>query len=288
MPEEHEITTENPAAEGVSSEPERTPAPQGNDSDAERTIRQMSRRSFLWGVAATASGLAGWHWLTTRRTEDGTIWPLRRILETNEEIARDYFRPQRLSTTYPVSQAGMPKENGTEGLSEDFDPDEWRLKVYGLAPDPKAKEDADPAAAREFTLAEIKALPRIEVVTELRCIEGWSQVVQWAGTRFSDFLAKYPLASNSEQTMPPYVGLETPDSGYYVGLEIESMMHPQTLLCYEMNGQPLTLEHGAPLRLVVPVKYGIKNIKRIGTIRFATKRPADYWAEQGYDWYAGF
>ncbi len=63
--------------------------------------------------------------------------------------------------------------------------------------------------------------------------------------------------------------------------------HPQTLLCYEMNGEPLTLEHGAPLRLVTPVKYGIKNIKRIGTIRFTDKRPADFWAERGYDWYAG-
>src|SRR5205085_5035712 len=85
----------------------------------------------------------------------------------------------------------------------------------------------------------------------------------------------------------PYVSIETPDRGYYVGLEMASALHPQTLLCYEMNGQPLTPEHGAPLRLVVPVKYGIKNIKRIGTIRFTARRPADYWAENGYDWYAG-
>ena len=63
--------------------------------------------------------------------------------------------------------------------------------------------------------------------------------------------------------------------------------HPQTLLCYEMNGEPLDTQHGALLRLVIPVKYGIKNIKRIGTIRFTDERPADYWAERGYDWYAG-
>jgi DMSO/TMAO reductase YedYZ molybdopterin-dependent catalytic subunit len=54
-----------------------------------------------------------------------------------------------------------------------------------------------------------------------------------------------------------------------------------------MNHQPLTSEHGAPLRLVIPVKYGIKYIKWIGTIRFTDERPADYWAERGYDWYAG-
>jgi DMSO/TMAO reductase YedYZ molybdopterin-dependent catalytic subunit len=66
-----------------------------------------------------------------------------------------------------------------------------------------------------------------------------------------------------------------------------SALHPQTLLCYEMGGRPLTPEHGAPLRLVIPVKYGIKNLKQIGTIQFTDVRPADYWAQQGYDWYAG-
>jgi len=86
---------------------------------------------------------------------------------------------------------------------------------------------------------------------------------------------------------PEYVGLSTPDKNYYVGLDRQSALHPQTLLCYEMNGAPLTLEHGAPLRLVIPVKYGTKHLKRIGTLKFTNERPADYWAEQGYDWYAG-
>ena len=81
--------------------------------------------------------------------------------------------------------------------------------------------------------------------------------------------------------------LVTPDEEYYVGLDMHSAIHPQTLLCYEINGQPLSLAHGAPLRLVTPLKYGIKHLKRIGTIAFADQRPADYWAEQGYDWDAG-
>jgi DMSO/TMAO reductase YedYZ molybdopterin-dependent catalytic subunit len=54
-----------------------------------------------------------------------------------------------------------------------------------------------------------------------------------------------------------------------------------------MNGANLTAGHGAPLRLVIPVKYGVKNIKRIGTIAYTNKRPQDYWANEGYDWYAG-
>jgi DMSO/TMAO reductase YedYZ molybdopterin-dependent catalytic subunit len=147
-----------------------------------------------------------------------------------------------------------------------------------------------------LTLAEIKSLPRVEMVTELKCIEGWSQVVHWAGARLADLIAKHPPETrsgnapdvqNKPEDLMEYVGITTPDGGYYIGLDMASALHPQTLLCYEMNGEPLTMEHGAPLRLAIPVKYGIKNIKRIGTIRYASQRPADYWAERGYDWYAG-
>ena len=73
----------------------------------------------------------------------------------------------------------------------------------------------------------------------------------------------------------------------YVGLDMASALHPQTLLCYEINGEPLSLEHGAPLRLVTPVKYGLKSIKRIGTMTFTDERPPDFWAERGYDYYLG-
>ncbi|HZP82224.1 MAG TPA: molybdopterin-dependent oxidoreductase [Chthonomonadaceae bacterium] len=264
----------------------------------EMQIHRMSRRSFLWGAAAVAASFAGWKWLATRPEEDGLPWPFRRALETNEHLARDYFSAARLAPTFPRAMAKEPRPNGDLGLSEDFDPAEWRLRVEGLAEIPEGmetdEESSDPALL--LALDDIKRLPRVEMVMELKCVEGWSQVVQWAGARLADFIRKYPPATRSgdpldldrrPDDLPGYVSLETPDQGYYVGLERESALHPQTLLCYEMNGAPLTLEHGAPLRLVIPVKYGIKNLKRIGTIRFTDRRPADYWAEQGYDWYAG-
>ncbi len=144
------------------------------------------------------------------------------------------------------------------------------------------------ARARVFRLDEIKTLPRMEMTTELKCIEGWSVVVTWAGARLADLAASTGLADRGGSTSRfSYVSLATPDESYYVGLDIASALHPQTLLCYEMNGEPLTPDHGAPLRLVIPVKYGIKNLKQIGTIRFTDRRPADFWAERGYDWYAG-
>ena len=147
-----------------------------------------------------------------------------------------------------------------------------------------------------LTLDDIRALPRVEMTTELKCIEGWSVIVNWAGARFADFAAQYqpptrgggaPDARNRSDDLVQYVSLVTPDGGYYVGMDMESALHPQTLLCYEMNGQPLNAAHGAPLRLVTPVKYGIKHIKRIGRISFTDTRPADFWAERGYDWYSG-
>ena len=115
-------------------------------------------------------------------------------------------------------------------------------------------------------------------------MEGWDQIQHWAGVKFSDLITHFGL---QDQAKMSYVGMETPDGGYYVGLDIESALHPQTILAYEMNDQPVTPVHGAPLRLIVPVKYGIKNLKRIGTISFSNTRPRDYWAEQGYDYYSG-
>jgi hypothetical protein len=279
-----------------------------SDREFEHETRMRSRRAFMIGGAAMLAGFGGWRWLVTRQEEDGALWPFRRVLETNERLARDYFADTHLAKTYPRSMAVMPRVNGVIGMQEPLDLAKWRLRVIGLAVPPRAAmtrdttavdstdvsdEEFDDSDSLYLTIDDIRSLPRTEMVTELRCIEGWSVVVQWGGVRFRDFAAKYRTQSGGAVSLDrgtdpsPYVSLETPNGGYYVGLDTASAMHPQTLLCYEMNGRPLTAEHGAPLRLVVPAKYGVKNIKRIGMIRFTGKRPADYWAEQGYDWYAG-
>jgi len=253
---------------------------------AELEMRVRSRRSFLQAAGATALGLLGWRWLHTRRQDDGIPWPLRRVLEINEDLARDFFKPSRLARTFSPSLAETPKVNGEEGMDDPVDLRSWKLHLEG-------SEAVDEMA---LTMDDIRALPRIEMVTELKCVEGWSKIVRWAGARFADFAEKYPPGTKSgnpanvrgnPDDLYDYVYMETPGGGYYVGLDMPSMLHPQTLLCYEMNGKPLSDRHGAPLRLVIPVKYGYKHIKRIGLIRYTPERPADYWAEQGYDWYAG-
>jgi DMSO/TMAO reductase YedYZ molybdopterin-dependent catalytic subunit len=238
-------------------------------SDVDREMRRRTRRSFLVGGAAAAAGAGVWEWLRTRPEDGGLAWPLRRVLHANEKIARGYFSDGHLARTCDPAKSAMPRANGDEGLDQALDAARWKLQVVSRD-------------GRELSLdlADIQALPRIDMTTELRCIEGWTTVVHWTGARFRDFAARYQLQA-------PYVGLATPGGGYYVALDSASALHPQTLLCYAMQGAPLTSAHGAPLRLVTAVKYGIKSIKRIGSIHFQDSRPADYWAEQGYDWYAG-
>jgi DMSO/TMAO reductase YedYZ molybdopterin-dependent catalytic subunit len=264
----------------------RNPQRQESARDAEAHMRQMTRRSFAVGGAASLLGLGGWYWLRSRSGDAGIPWPLRRVLDFNARLAEGYFRETRLAPTFALAEAREPRLNGEIGLDEPFDWGRWSLRV----------ETPARKATGEFSLKQIKALPRVEMVTELKCIEGWSDVVSWAGARFVDFIKEYRLGTRSGDALDPtrkatdlfhYVQLATPGGAYYVGLDMASALHPQTLLCYEMNGQPLTPGHGAPLRLVITVKYGIKNIKRISTIRFLDQRPADYWAERGYDWYSG-
>lgn len=270
----------------------------GHDANGEAEMSRKTRRSFIVGGIAALAAVGGWKWLRTRPEEGGTPWPLRRGLEFNERLARAYFRPSREVQTFPREEGRMPRPNGDIGLGGDFDPATWKLKVTGLHDLPPASDSAAGAeeSAVYLTLDDIKRLPRVELMTQLKCIEGWADLGFWAGARLIDFMEKYrpatrggspPDARGRPEDLVRYVSLSTPDDGYYVGLDMASALHPQTLLVYEMGGKPLTPEHGAPLRLYIPVKYGIKSLKRVGTIRFTDERPADYWAEQGYDWYAG-
>ncbi|MFN0280065.1 MAG: molybdopterin-dependent oxidoreductase [Pyrinomonadaceae bacterium] len=241
--------------------------------EAKRKMFARSRRGFLVGGVATLAGIFGWRWMSDETK--GAL--LRRTFEFNEKVGQFFYSPSRLAPEFPLTSISPARANGVEGLESEFDPAQWTLAVGGLA---GRSDDL------LLTLDDIKKLPRTEMITELKCIEGWSIIVHWAGVRFSDFVTN--LSNNtSRNDLTHYVSLTTPDEKYYVGWDMQSILHPQTLLAYEMNGSPLAPEHGAPLRLASPTKYGIKLIKRIGRIEFTNERPKDFWAEYGYDWYSG-
>jgi DMSO/TMAO reductase YedYZ molybdopterin-dependent catalytic subunit len=243
------------------------------EAELHRLLKAKTRRGFLFGGLAAIGAVGGYEFLTSAAKDRHTPWPQRDVLEFNAKLAHAYLDDAHLMPTFPLSAVGKLKPNGPYGLDDDVSESDKNLKL-----------DVGAGQTLGLHLSDIQALPKVEMVTNFCCIEGWNNVAHWGGARFSDFTRKY---FPPNKPLPKYVYMSTPDEEYFVGLDMKSALHPQTLLAYEQNGQPLLPEHGAPLRLVIPVKYGIKNIKRIGQIRFMDKRPEDYWANFGYDWFAG-
>ncbi len=226
-------------------------------------------------------GFGFFSWKTFQRIQNGD-----QIAGAPATLHRGYMLNQKvweiLRSNKRTTSAGnknlkgkTPRVNGDIGLQSPVDPDRYSVEVI--------TEDK----SLSLPLAAIKLLPKSATSTEFRCIEGWSEDITYAGVKFSEFMRVYDLGKKADGTYFSYVGLETPDGDYYVSIDMESMLHEQTLLTYEMNEAPLSLENGSPIRLIIPVKYGIKSLKRIGKIFFSDKRPPDYWAERGYDWYSG-
>jgi DMSO/TMAO reductase YedYZ molybdopterin-dependent catalytic subunit len=241
---------------------------------SEAVVKRRTLLAFFVFILTLVAATIGWYSLRKTPKENNAEAAFRNGLQANESFFYALFSQNRLAKTYPVEAAAKrARVNGWVGLGNNFDSAQWALHVV-----------RKPGDTLLVSLDELKALPKTEIVFDFKCIEGWSQVSHWGGVKFSDFVVKYQL---QDQTKLLFTGLRTPDGAYYVGIDNKSMMHPQTLLCYELNGKPLPMNQGYPLRLIIPVKYGVKHLKRIGTVNFSNVRPPDYWYERGYDYYCG-
>ena len=250
--------------------------------EKEVSSKQLTRRNFIsFGAFAglSAVGYSGWKWLYNSPKEVAGITasaraPMRRALNQNELFMRRLFSRNHLVKTYPKSMAAKKvRQNSDIGLEGAFNPADWKLTIK--------KQNGEELS---INIDELKKMPKTEIVFDFKCVEGWDQIQHWGGVRFVDLIEHMGLQN---ETKAEYVGMATPDEKYYVGLDMPSAIHPQTILAYEMNGRQMPVNHGHPLRLIIPVKYGIKNLKRIGTISFSNTRPPDYWAKKGYDYYSG-
>ncbi len=164
----------------------------------------------------------------------------------------------------------------------------WTLTLTGLAS----------GKTETLRMPDIAALQKRfgphEQVTRLVCVEGWSAIAWWGGLRFADFLAAYPPAPGMKWAkLQSDVNLGTDFDNnlvadpYYVSIDLETARHPQTLLATHQSDALLTVPHGAPLRLIAPMKLGLKNIKAVTGIAYTAHEPADYWNERGYSKYDG-
>jgi DMSO/TMAO reductase YedYZ molybdopterin-dependent catalytic subunit len=147
----------------------------------------------------------------------------------------------------------------------------WSLEIGGLVDKPM-----------KLTLKNLTDMPRSHHRVNHYCVEGWTAVEQWTGVRVRE-LAKLVGVRPEAQ----YVDFESFDDGYHESWDIESAMHPQTVVAYGLDGRMLGAAHGAPARVFSPVKLGYKNTKYLTRIMFLPNRTGGYWSDMGYEWYGG-
>ena len=259
---------------------------------APRVLRYRSRRDFLVFGAGALAAIAGAGFLLPqdtlsriglRRRMDSPAkeWFLNRALRIDDDVAEALYSVNCSVPTYTKSQITPLKNNYNGPTPDPVYISGWKLTLDGLD------------SGLSISLDIWTFLTRFSVheqITRLVCVEGWSAIAWWAGLRFDDLIRAYPPMSQAKWArVESSVNLDAsgnPDP-YFMSLDLATLRHPQTLLATHFNGQPLTVDHGAPLRLLVPMKLGLKNVKAITKITYVAEEPRDYWAERGYSRYDG-
>jgi len=236
------------------------------------TLHETDRRGFLRlaasGGAAALVAACGWDGGNAVRPK------LLSLSRLNDWVGENIlFSPTRLAKTYsPAERSRMlPSYFISDVMPVLQNPEAWRFKVDGLVRTPLS-----------LSLDDLQHMPRVTYTVKHHCVEGWSAIATWHGTPVSAIVARC-------QPLPPakYIMLRSFDSDYSNGWDLASAMHPQTILAYGMNDNPLPAAHGAPLRLYSPTKLGYKMTKYLLSMTFMDTRPGGYWEDQGYPWFAG-
>jgi DMSO/TMAO reductase YedYZ molybdopterin-dependent catalytic subunit len=259
---------------------------------AHQVLRNRTRRDVLaFGIGAAAA-IAGAGCLLPQNTlsrlgvhrdigSPGKEWLLNKALRIDDDVAEALYSRNRMVPTYTKSQITSIKNNYNGATPDPGYISGWNLTLKGLASGLSVSLNIRKLMNR---------FPMHEQITRLVCVEGWSAVAWWAGLRFDDLLRAYPPMSQAKWArVDSSVNLDAsgnPDP-YFVSIDLATARHPQTLLVTHLSDQPLTVEHGAPLRLLLPVKLGLKNVKAVTGITYSAEEPSDYWAQYGYSSYDG-
>ncbi len=230
-----------------------------------------TRRSFL-GRALGAGGLVvlGGAACDSGQPRTGFLGAMERW---NERFQRGLFDPNRLAPELPATDDTPPGLFPAYKIGDVYPlpPAGWALQVGGMV-----------ARPMNLSAADLQRLPRTRLRVRHHCVEGWSAVAAWDGVRVSE-IARLVGADPKAR----YVEFRSFEENYYSSWDLESALHPQTILAYGMNGALLPREYGAPLRLYSAVKLGYKMVKYLSALSFLPTRTGGYWENQGYEWFAG-
>ncbi len=254
------------------------------DSQLTPEVAFWDRRAFIKSLGYSALAGAGLSSLNAFASEAAAI---------------DYSTTEPLSSEYVVTHHNNFYEFSTSKskpaeLATNFNPsNDWKVSISGLVEKPG-----------EYTLDDILKWTDVEErIYRLRCVEGWSMVIPWSGFQLSDLINKVKPTNNAKfvefktlKSRSVFPGQKRGALGFSVlswpyreGLRMDEAMNPLAFIATGVYGKRLPGQNGAPLRLVVPWKYGFKSIKSIVSIRFLDQRPSTTWhksAPREYGFYA--
>lgn len=213
-------------------------------------------------------------------TAQGLNRRVQTLLAPSSAMAKEYTEAD-LSPVFRSNGTAMPTTKAYQTLLANGFRD-YRLQVGGLVDRPLS-----------FSIDDLKQIEQVAQITRHDCVEGWSAIGKWHGVRLSHVLDKVGVKSSARYVVFHCYDEMDPGEPYYESVDIPEARHPQTLLAWGLNDQPLPIKNGAPLRLRVSRQLGYKQAKYIARIELVDSfahiagGKGGYWEDYGYEWYAG-
>lgn len=249
----------------------------------------MMRRQFLKGTLGAAGlvTLAGCDNLTqsswfpgVMNTAETLTERIQRAITPAGALAKEY-REVDISAVFPSNGNSDPGTQDYATKAQNHFTG-WNVLIDGLVTTPM-----------RLSLAVIKNMPARTQITRHDCVEGWSAIGKWTGVPLGDLMHTVQPLPNAKYAVFYCADLDEEGRAYYESMAIQDCFHPQTILAYELNGKPLDIPHGAPLRLRFERQLGYKHAKYVERIELVESLDGirggkgGYWEDQGYEWYAG-
>lgn len=252
--------------------------------------RRERRRLLQTGLAVAAGGaLAGCDALSHNDTAVRVLKSAETLTEAAHRVLgrramAQEFTPGEIAPKFRPNGTTMPAGEAYAALmARGFA--EWRLKVDGLV-----------ARPMELSLEQLRAMPARTQITRHDCVEGWSAIGQWKGVRLSYLLNLARIGPEARFVVFHCLDRMDKDdesSLYYESVDLDDALHEQTILAWELNGKPVPVENGAPLRARIERQLGYKHAKYLHRVELVADLEeiaggqGGYWEDRGYNWYAG-